>query len=51
MSVGKRDERRRRFLDVSRKQKQFSSKRRHSLLESDASPELLSGELFEVLLY
>ena len=51
MSVGKRDERRRRFLDVSRKQKQFVSKRRHSLLGSDAGPELLSGELFEVLLY
>ena len=51
MSVGKRDERRRRFLDVSRKQKQFASKRRHSLLGSDTGPELLSGELFEVLLY
>ena len=39
MSVGKRDERRRRFLDVSRKQKQFVSKRRHSLLGSEAGPE------------
>ena len=28
MSVGQRDETRRRFLDVSRKQKQFVSKRR-----------------------
>ena len=51
MSVGKRDERRRRFLDVSRKQKQFASKRRHNLLGSDAGPELLSGEVFDVLLY
>ena len=39
------------FLDVSRKQKQFVSKKRHSLLGSDAGPELFSGELFEVLLY
>ena len=51
MSVGKRDERRRRFLDESRKQKQFVSKRRHSLLGSEAGLELLSGELFEVLLH
>ena len=51
MSVGKRDERRRRFLDVSRKQRQFVSKRRHSLAWEQAGPELLSGELFEVLLY
>ena len=39
------------FLDVSRKQKQFVGKKRHSLLGSDAGPELLSGEFFEVLLY
>ena len=39
------------LFDVSRKQKQFASKRRHSLLGSDTGPELLSGELFEVLLY
>ena len=39
------------FLDVSRKQKQFVSKKRYSLLGSDTGPELLSGELFKVLLY
>ena len=38
------------FLDVSRKQKQFVSKKRYSLFGSDAGPELFSGELFKVLL-
>ena len=38
------------FPNVSRKQRQFVSKKRYNLLGSDAGPELLSGELFKVLL-
>ena len=37
------------FLNVSRKQKQFVSKKRYSLLGSDAGPELLSGELIKAV--
>ena len=38
------------LFDVSRKQKQFVSKKWYSLLGGNASPELLRGELFKVLL-
>ena len=39
------------LLDVSRKQEQFVSKKWYGLLGGNAGPELLSGELFKVLLY
>lgn len=39
------------LFDVSRKQKQFVSKKWHSLFGDNAGPELPNGELFKVLLY
>lgn len=51
ISVGERDQRRSTLFDESRNQKQFVGKKWYSLLEGDAGPELLRGELSKVLLY